>query len=411
MKNDRSGERLRVVTLLDSIRCAGGAERLAARLAVGLDPSRFERILCFTRSPKPMDREAAAAVSEEALAAGVELLTLERRGRMDLRAWTKLWSFLRSRRVDILHTHLFGSNVWGTTIGRMAGVPVVVAHEHGWSFSGSVMRRVLDRELVARHADLLLAVSRDYRDKMISVEGISPSDVLFLPNGIPSPQTGGSDRDVRAELGIPSGAPVIGTVAALRPEKALEVLLEAVVLIATEMSQVRALIVGDGLERGRLEALAAELGVTDQVIFTGIRTDVPDVLEALDVAVCCSDYEGSPLSVLEYMEEAKPIVATRVGGVPDLIEDGVEGVLVEPRDPAALAAAVTAMLRDRSVAAELGAQARERRRAEFDIEVMVTRLEALYEDLYEAKRASGSRYRALHEPIQHVRPVSPGRAP
>jgi len=147
------------------------------------------------------------------------------------------------------------------------------------------------------------------------------------------------------------------------------------------------------------------------VIFTGIRTDVPDVLEALDVAVCCSDYEGSPLSVLEYMEAAKPIVATRVGGVPDLIEDGVEGVLVEPRDPAALAAAVTAMLRDRSVAAELGAQARERRRAEFDIEVMVTRLEALYEDLYEAKRASGSRYRALHEPIQHVRPVSPGRAP
>jgi glycosyltransferase involved in cell wall biosynthesis len=400
--------KLSVVTLIDSIRSAGGAERLAANLMIGLDPSRFDRTLCFTRPAKPQDREAVALVSEQARAAGVRLLTLQRRSVFDLRAWAPLWSLLRSQRVDILHAHMFGSNVWGAIVGRLAGVPVVIAHEHGWSFSGSPLRRVLDRELVGRATDIYLAVSRDYREKMISVVGVRPSDVLFLPNGIRAPQPGAEGHDVRAELGIPPAAPVIGAVGVLRPEKAIEVLLEAVALLAPELPDLRALVVGNGPERERLESLAAELGIGDRVTFTGVRTDIPDILRALDVAVCCSDYEGSPISVLEYMEAAKPIVATRVGGVPDLIDDGVHGVLVEPRDPPALAAAVAGMLRDPAMAADLGARARERRRAQFELDVMIGRLEALYEDLYAAKQSRGGRYRPLRRPVEHVRPVSGG---
>jgi glycosyltransferase involved in cell wall biosynthesis len=228
--------------------------------------------------------------------------------------------------------------------------------------------------------------------------------VLFLPNGIRAP--GAIGGDVRAELGIPAAAPVVGAVGVLRPEKAIEVLLEAVALLAPELPGLRALVVGNGPERERLESLAAELGVSEQVVFTGVRTDVPDILRALDVAVCCSDYEGSPISVLEYMEAAKPIVATRVGGVPDLIDDGVHGVLVEPRDPSALAAAVAGVFRDRAAAEEMGARARERRRAEFELDVMIERLEGLYEDLYAAKQSSGSRYRPLRKPVEQVRPVT-----
>lgn len=402
------GERLGVLTLIDSMPAAGGAERLAASLAIGLDPSRFERILCFSRPPKPLDREAVAAVSREARDAGVRLLTLDRRRRLDPGAWAPFWSLLRGGGVDVLHSHMFGSNVWGTVFGRLSGVPVVIAHEHGWSFRGSPLRRMLDRELIARNADIFLAVSRDYRRKMISVEGISPSDVLFLPNGIAAPKAAGGDRDVGAELGIPAGAPVLGAVGVLRPEKALDVLLRAVALLTLELPDLRALVVGDGPERGRLESLARELRLEGRVIFTGIRRDVPDVLRVLDVAVCCSDYEGSPLSVLEYMEAAKPIVATRVGGVPDLIDDGVHGVLVEPQDPPALAAAIAGALRDRSAAKKLGERARDRRRAEFELEVMIRRLEAVYEDLYRAKQSRGTRYRPLREPIEHVRQVSGG---
>jgi glycosyltransferase involved in cell wall biosynthesis len=302
---------------------------------------------------------------------------------------------------------MFGSNVWGTIIGRLAGVPVVIAHEHGWSFTGRPLRRLLNREVVGRNTDIYLAVSRDYRRKMISVEGISPCRVLFLPNGIPRLAAGDGQRDVRTELGIPPGAPLLAAVGVLRPEKALDVLLKAMALLAPELPELRALLIGDGPERERLESLAREIGLDERVIFTGNRTDVPDILPALDLAVCCSDYEGSPLSVLEYMEAAKPIVATRVGGVPDLIEDGVHGVLVEPQDPPALAGAIAAMLHDRAAGAAMGARARERRRSEFELDVMVRRLEGLYEDLYRAKQAQGRHYRPLSEPVRQVRPVAP----
>jgi glycosyltransferase involved in cell wall biosynthesis len=111
------------------------------------------------------------------------------------------------------------------------------------------------------------------------------------------------------------------------------------------------------------------------------------VLDALDIAVSSSDFEGSPLSVMEYMEAAKPVVATRVGGVPDLVEDGVTGLLVEPREPEALAAAIAQLLDDPERARQMGAAGRARRRREFDIDVTVTRIQRLYEELWARKRA------------------------
>jgi glycosyltransferase involved in cell wall biosynthesis len=212
---------------------------------------------------------------------------------------------------------------------------------------------------------------------MIEVEGISPEDTLFIPNGIPAPPAA-SGNDVRAELGIPPDAPVIGTVSVLRPQKALDVLLRAAKILVEEFPGLRVLIAGEGDRREALEELARELGLEGTVMFLGVRTDVPDVLAALDIAVSSSDFEGSPLSVMEYMEAARPVVATRVGGVPDLIDDGVHGLLVQPQDPAAFAAAVAELLRDPARAAEMGRRGQERRRKEFDISVMVKRLEELY---------------------------------
>ncbi len=231
--------------------------------------------------------------------------------------------------------------------------------------------------MIARGSSAFIAVSREDRRRMIEVEGIDPEDVLFLPNGIPSPPPP-SGADVRAELGIAPDAPVIGTVSVLRPQKALDVLLRATGMLVGEFPRLRVLIAGEGDRRAALEELTAELGLTDHVLFLGVRTDVPDVLAALDIAVSSSDFEGSPLSVMEFMEAARPIVATRVGGVPDLIDDGVHGRLVERQDPAAFAAAVADLLRDPARAAELGRRAQERRRSEFDIDVMVRRLEELY---------------------------------
>ena len=374
--------KLRVLTLVDKPTVTGGAERLAAVVAMKLDPARFESVLCASRqTDEPLlDREL-----EEA---GIGVLALGRRSTLDLLAWRPLVSLLRDG-VDVVHAHMFGSNVWGTVLGRLSGVPVVVAHEHTWSFQGRPLRRFLDRELVARWADVFVAVSGEDRRKMIEVEGVDPAKIRLIPNGIPSPASG-AGADVRTELGIEPGAPVLGVVCELRAQKALEVLFEAAALLLAEFPTLKVLVAGDGPERARLEEGARRLGVADTVLFLGIRRDVPAVLAAVDVAVLSSDYEGSPLSVMEYMAAAKPVVSTRVGGVPELVAEDVHGLLVEPRDPEALAEAVARLLRDPALARRLGAEGRRRQQREFSLEAMVGRIEDLYEELWLASGRRGS---------------------
>ena len=375
--------KLRVLTLVDKPTVTGGAERLAAVVAMKLDPARFESVLCASRkTDEPLlDREL-----EEA---GIGVLALGRRSTLDLLAWRPLVSLLRDG-VDVVHAHMFGSNVWGTVLGRLSGVPVVVAHEHTWSFQGRPLRRFLDRELVARWADVFVAVSAEDRRKMIEVEGVDPAKIRLIPNGIPSPANG-AVADVRAELGIEPGAPVLGVVCELRAQKALEVLFEAAALLLPEFPSLKVLVAGDGPERARLEEAALRLGVADTVLFLGIRRDVPAVLAAVDVAVLSSDYEGSPLSVMEYMAAAKPVVSTRVGGVPELLAEDVHGLLVQPRDPEALAEAVARLLRDPALAKRLGAEGRQRQQREFSLEAMVHRIEDLYEELWLASGRRGER--------------------
>ena len=372
--------RLKVVSLVREIGPGGGggAERAARDLLAELDPNRFERALFVSRRPRDLAGERAVAALRQR---GIAVHFLRRRFRYDPIAWWPLLRALRRERVDVLHAHSFGPNAWGSLIGRLAGVPVVIAHEHNWAFTGSAIRPIIDRELIARFADAVLVVSEEARRRMIEVEGISPDRLMVRPNGI-RPLPSGDGRNARADLGIGAEDPVIGTVCILRSEKALDVLLRAAAILATDFPGLRVLIVGDGPDRARVEAVTNQLGLEGHVLVTGHREDVPDLLAAMDVAVLSSDYEGSPLSILEFMDAGKPIVATRVGGIPEVIEDGLHGVLVPPRDEAALAAAVGGVLRDPDGAKEMGARARDRCRREFGLDRTVESLQQLYEQLH-----------------------------
>ena len=372
-----------MLTLVDSLTFVGGGERFAAQVATSLDPARFESIVCATRV---VSESGARAAAEK----GVRVVALERTSRLSPAAWLRLVRLLRLERVDVLHAHKFGSNVWGTVLGRLAGVPVVVAHEQTWSYDGEPLRRFLDRHVVARLADVFVAVSHEDARRMVSVEGIDPSLVRVVPNAIPAPRPGSPER-LRSHLGIPDDAPVVGVVGLLRAQKALEVLVDAAALMRDRVPGLRVLIAGDGPERARLEALVRARGLESVVSLLGVRSDVPDVLAALDVAVLTSDFEGTPLAVLEYMAAGKAIVATRVGGVPELLDEGEHGLLVPPRDPAALAEAVELLLADPVRRHALGRAARERQRREFDLNATVRGLEALYEELL---RSAPARRRA-----------------
>jgi glycosyltransferase involved in cell wall biosynthesis len=263
---------------------------------------------------------------------------------------------------------------------------VVITHEHGWSFEGRP-KMIMDRELIARGSDAFIAVSREDRRRMIELEKISPETAVFVPNGIPAlpPPSG---HDVRAELGIAATDPVVTTVGFLRQPKAMDVLIEGAARIAPRFPGLKVLIVGEGADRPVYEVLIDRLGVQDSVKLLGLRSDVPDLLAASDVAVLSTNSEGSPLSVMEYMDAKLPVVATRVGGIPDLIDHEVHGLLVDPQDPAGLGDAIARLLDDPEEARRMGERAHERRRREFDIDVMVGNLEALYERLY-AETARG----------------------
>jgi glycosyltransferase involved in cell wall biosynthesis len=390
----RDGRPLRVVTMIDTLAELGGAETLAVEMAIRLDPTRFERVLCVTRWSGRMEiEEPARSVLARLRSSGVRILGVRRRSRLMVWPWMKLLRFLRRERVDIVHAHKFGSNVWAVIFGRLSRVPVIVSHEHMWSFEGGRARHIVDRDLIARFSDALIAVSERTRREMIETEGIRPDDVIFIPNGIPDLPPGDGAR-ARAGLELGADDLVVGTVALLRPEKALEVLVRATALLAPAWPNLRLVIVGDGAERARLERLVAELGVSEIVRMPGYRADVPDLLAAMDLAVCCSDYEGGPLSVLEYMDAGLPVVATRVGGLPGLIEDGESGVLVEPRDPQGLADAISSLLADPDRRRELGDRAREERRKRFGIDGWVARIEQLYATLLPATSRHSAEYRS-----------------
>lgn len=371
--------RLRVLTLVDNPDITGGGERMAVTFAEGLDPARFERFLCATR------QVSAPSFGAELEAAGVRVLSLKRRSKWALWAWWPLISFLRREQVDVLHAHKFGSNLWGTVLGRLTRVPVVLAHEQSWasarfSAAGQRFRAFVDRELIGRYSDLFFAVSRADRRRMVDIEGVDPRRICVMPNAVPRPSPNG--HDVRAELGIPKAAPVLVTVCQLRPEKALDLLVKAAEEVRARCPALRVLIAGDGPKEGELRDQITAAGLGDTVLLLGTRRDVPDLLLAADIAVCCSDFEGTPLSVMEYMAAGKPVVATRVGGLPEMIEDGVHGLLVERQDASGLAQALSELIAERARARAMGLRGRERQRREFDLGTTIRNLEELYETLY-----------------------------
>ena len=379
---------LRVLTLVDRLGTSGGGERLAMEIARRLDPERFERFYCVTRWDGDDSNDRARRAVAPLRDAGVRVLGLGRRSTAAIWSWRPLVRLLREERIDVLHSHKFGSNVWAAVIAPLCRVPVFVAHEHTWSFQGQPVRRFLDRRLIARASSAFLAVSEADRRKMIEVEHIDPAAVRVVPNGIDALPEGAGAK-VRAELGLEAEDQVVGAVAVLRAQKGLEVLVRAAADLAGEFPRLRVVVAGEGPERPALEALAGELGIADRLMLLGVRSDIPDVLAALDVAASSSWFEGSPLAMLEYMDAGLPIAATWVGGVPDLIEDRRDGLLVEPGDPKALAAAIAELLRDPERAAAMGRRARERRRSEFDLAATIRRLEHLYEELAAGRSRDG----------------------
>jgi glycosyltransferase involved in cell wall biosynthesis len=376
-------ERLRVLMLVNRLRDGGGgAERFLVGLATYLPRDRYDVVVCTTR-------RSYGPLLQSLLDAGIERVALDRRHRLDVLQFARLVSLLRTRRFHVLHAHMFGSNVWGTLFGRLTGVPAVIAHEQTWSYEGKLVRRTLDGQFVGRFADAFVAVSERDAHRMVALEHVPREKIVVIPNAyIPRPKSEG--RDWRQELGIPSDAPVVGTVAVMRPQKALDVLLDAFAQLQTNHPQAVLVMGGDGPCRAQLERRAAALGIHAAVRFPGYVQDLGGVLDACDVATMSSDFEGTPLFAIECMAHGVPLVCTDVGGIGEVLEPGRSVILVPPRDAAALARGIERLLCDPSQRLAQ-AEAAARQLPRYHISAVAQEFADLYERLAARRGAPSAR--------------------
>jgi glycosyltransferase involved in cell wall biosynthesis len=375
--------RLRVLHLVRYLSQTGGAERFALALATHLPKERFESWMCATRGGEQAPIDALAG-------AGIPFVSLGRKTVWDVHRLTGLAALLRRERFDVIHSHSFGMNFWATTIGTACGVHVLIAHEHTWSYRGNPPRMWIDGRIIGRLATRFIAVSTADAERMIRMEHVPADKVLVIPTAyVPSDAAG--NGDIRAELGLPPGTPLLGTAAVFRAQKALEVLIQAHALVRKKVPNAHLVLAGDGPTKPQVEQLVDELGLGANVHFLGLREDVDSILRSLDVAAMSSDFEGSPLFAYECMANGTPLVATRVGGLPDIVADGESGVLVPPRQPGQLADALSELLSNPARRERMAAAAIDRL-DQFGVEMITSRFAELYER-YAAASALRARLR------------------
>ena len=329
-----------------------------------------------------------AAIAQRAAELGVDQLPLPIRGGMDLVAAMTLRRHLRRGRFDIVHchaSHAHGIAFLATGLRRSPRPPfVVVSRRVDFAFA----KRGPSALKYRWGADLYLAISNGVRDVLVQ-GGVDPSRIVLVRSGIDLArhQRLRDTRALRMELGLGEpGAIAIGTVAALAPHKSLTDFIRAAGIIANALPSARFFIVGEGRERPRLEALVHLLGLADRFVFTGFRDDALEILSLFDCFVLSSSLEGLCTSIMDAQALGVPVVATRTGGVPDLVQDGDTGLLVPPRESLKLTAAILRMLREDALRARVVRQARERSLL-YGYQTMVAATQAAYARL--AQRPAG----------------------
>jgi len=388
--------RLNVLAVVNSLRI-GGAEMMLERLVTRAHESGEARYtVCSLEDEGP--------VGERIRSRGIDVVALGGRGgsvRTILRGTLGLRRLLRGGEFDIVHSTLYRSHCASRLARWSLGSRIpLISSEHCLGHNRPGLALGVNR-LTAGLSDRILTVSNAVRETVIRRDRVPQEKVFTVANGIECP---GPDRDARArlrqELGIPDGEVVILYVGRLHREKGLDVLLRALALLAPETHLAwRTLVVGDGPERRRMEEVADNLGLHDRLIFAGFRSPIGPWFDAGDLFVLPSREEGMPVAALEAMARARAVVATAVGGTPEVVLDGETGLLVPPEDPPALAGALRTLMIDPELRDRFGGRGMSRVAREFSVDHMLRQTLRHYED-------------CLSSPgPQHDPELRPGRIP
>lgn len=389
MRATEGGPR-RVLHILTRMNVGGPARHVLA-LTTRMRAIGFDTLIAFG-TVEPGEGELA---SEDE--ASVRIPHLRRRldPVSDLRAWAELDRVVERYRPDVVHTHMAKGGALGRVAARRRGVPAVLHTFHGHVLEGyfaSPANRafLLAERWLAKRTDRLVAVSSATRDELLALRVGRPEQWRVVPLALDlEPITAAriSPREARARLGLPE-APTVGIVGRLVPIKDHELFLRAAALVASQRTDVSFVVAGDGPSRTTLEAEGSRrLGA--RVRFLGWVEDLPTLYAALDVVTLTSRNEGTPVALIESAAAGRPVVATDVGGVRDVVREAETGFLVPPGNPEALADRIVAVLSDANLAARMGAEGRRRIAASFSPGPAVQQMVGIYEEVLAARAARG----------------------
>jgi glycosyltransferase involved in cell wall biosynthesis len=370
-----SAKKLTVMHLIPAIPRGGGAEHLLLDICRSVDKGRYSIIVAFwgERDDLRADMEAA----------GASVIRLRWNRVLSWGALRSLIGVLKEKRVDVLHTHFMDSDLLGAWAALAAGIPMI-AHVHSYPFPQNG-RQAWRYRMMSPLMKRIIAVSDHVKRFVMAKSGIGNDKCVVVPNGVDVARfranVPSEKKDaLKRAWGIAPGDIVVGTVTRFEADKSVDTLLRGVPLILKQCPLARIVIVGHGLLEDRLKALSQELGIAAHVVFAGRQDDIPLCLSVMDVFVMTAVEEAFGLSLLEAMAAGRPVAAANAAALPDLVADGVQGLLFTPGDEKALAKAVTRMIEDRPAAGQM-ALAGMRRADELTSQAMVKRLEGLYAEV------------------------------
>jgi glycosyltransferase involved in cell wall biosynthesis len=327
-------------------------------------------------------------LAEELKRLNISLYILEEKKNNPVKLFIKTYRWLKHQDVDLVHSHRYKENVIGSLAAKMGGIHHIIRTYHGmpepfggfknikyksYIFLDYLVSRLLVKQIITASFDMKKKLDPKLGEKK----------VVSIPNSVNlgSLEIKKPPRRVREMLGVDSDCRIIGSAGRLVPIKGYQVFLKAAQLIKKKESKVKFLIVGDGPEKSNLERLADQLKISGDFLFLGHREDILDIINAMDIFVLTSFHEGIPMVLLEAMGLEKPVVATNVGGIPEVVTDQVSGVLVKPNDPESLAERIVSLMQNRKVREKMGSEAKRIIAEYFTTERMAKRVLEIYESM------------------------------
>lgn len=372
-KTAKDASPIKVAQVIYGLKPAG-LEKVVISLVSGLDRNRFEPIICCLSSHRDMVHELERQ--------RIKTVFLNRKDNVVAPFLPfRLASIFRKEKIKIVHTHNLAGYLYGVTAAILARTPVVIHTQHGRSSPNDVLVNFI-RRILSWKVNRIIAVAEILKKQLIEYSRITAEKIVTVPNGVEDRffEGNGNKLKLRKEFGFRKDDKLVGIIARLDPVKDHKTLLYSFSKVLHRVKDSKLIIVGDGQERAPLERLARELKIENHVFFLGVRTDISTILSMLDVFTLTSEWEGMSLILIEAMASSLPIVATDVGGNPELIHNMVNGILVPPSHPNRLSEMITKVLENKVQARKMGTMGRRFFEEKYTIDKTISAYQEIYDD-------------------------------